>query len=382
MRVGVDARLLGERVTGIGRYTAELLARLIPHSGHSWYLYSPRALVTGDWRGSGVTARISSMPPGRVWRMLWSQTVLPSRAYRDGLDLFWGPTHRLPPFMPELIARVVTIHDLVWRHAGATMRPLSRWLESQLMPRAVTAADIVLADSYSTAAALEEEYPWVSSKVRVVHLGCTPLPVPPNSVQIIREIGLHTPYFLFVGTMEPRKNLHRLLSAFALLPADVRESCSLVIAGGAGWGRENIDCLVNQLGVAQQVHLLGYVSDVQLAALYSQALFLAMPSLYEGFGLPLLEAMQHGIPVLTSNCSSLPEVVGNGGVMVNPLETHAIRDGLHLLLSKEDLRQVLGQNAKGIAQSLTWEQTAAKTMDVFAEALDMRRHKCRTAKMA
>jgi len=135
----------------------------------------------------------------------------------------------------------------------------------------------------------------------------------------LASLGIVKPYVLFVGTLEPRKNLRRLLGAWAGLPAALRQSHQLVIAGGKGWGGVDVPQLVQALGLGDTALVLGYVSDAQLAGLYAHARFLAMPSLYEGFGLPLVESMAHGVPVLTANCSAMPEVAGDAGVLVNPL---------------------------------------------------------------
>ena len=324
MRVGVDARLLAEPVTGIGRYTVEMLSALAGQAA-DFRIYAPKPVVTGQWDRPNQQIRSAAFQH-RIGKMLWSQTLLPWWAARDRVDVFWGTTHRLPRWLPADIARVVTIHDMVWKYAGDTMRPLSRLVEQRLMPEALRLADRVVADSHSTAAALEAEYPWLAGRLRVVHLGISALAAPDR--QILQEFRIDRPYVLFVGTLEPRKNLRRLLQAFARLPEAVRAGNLLVIAGGRGWGKENVEALVEQLGLQDCVRQTGYVSDAGLSALYAQARCLAMPSLYEGFGLPLLEAMSFGVPVLTSSSSSLPEVAGDAGLLVDPLDVDSISRGL------------------------------------------------------
>ncbi|MCM1129675.1 MAG: glycosyltransferase family 4 protein [Alistipes senegalensis] len=298
--------------------------------------------------------------------------MLPWQATRDKVDVFWGTTHRLPRYLPTSVARVVTIHDLVWKFAGETMRPLSRWLEKRLMPEAVCLADRIIANSWSTAQGIEAEFPLAKDKVRVVHLGMPVMALPSDRKSLL-YFGIDRPYFLFVGTLEPRKNLRRLLGAFARLPEGVRNANLLVIAGGKGWGGVNVDALLKELKIERHVIVVGYVSNTQLSSLYAHARFLAMPSLYEGFGLPLVEAMGFGTPVLTSKVSSMPEVAGDAGFLVDPLDEAAIAEGVGRLLTDEALRQSLANKAKTNVIRFSWRKAAKEMMGVFAEAIQERR---------
>lgn len=372
-RIGVDAGLLSEPVTGIGRYTQEMLKALIGH-GHDWTLYSHRPIVVGDGRShDNVRIRAANLSLRGV-RMLWAQSVLPWWAAQDGIELFWAPTHRLPRYLPDRIARVVTIHDLVWKHAGKTMRPLSRWLDSKLMPEAVRLADRVIAVSESTARDLLAEIPEAEGKVRVVPLGVSAMSEP-KPREALLALGIDGPFFLFVGTLEPRKNLHRLLEAYASLPDNVRNSVQLVIAGGKGWGGVDVSSLSSRLAISDRVRIVGYADDVMLSTLYAHALFLAMPSLYEGFGLPLVEAMAMGTPVLTSNCSSMPEVAGDGGLLVDPHDVRSIARGLFSLITDDNLRIRLSGAARMMASHYTWERAAMATLQVFDEAMQIRNNR-------
>jgi glycosyltransferase involved in cell wall biosynthesis len=305
-------------------------------------------------------------------RMLWSQTVMPLWASQDRLDLFWSPLHRLPLVMPPGLACVVTIHDLVWRHAGQTMRPLNRWLDQTLMPHAVRASDRVVAVSASTAADIEREMPFAAGRVRVIPLGAAELGEP-EPRESLAGLGLSGPYFLFVGTLEPRKNLARLLEAFSLLPLGLCGRAVLAVAGGAGWGGVDVQALVLRLGLKNRVRVLGFVSDQQLATLYAHALFLAMPSLYEGFGLPLLEATSRGVPVLTSDIASMPDVAGDASLLVSPLDVDSIARGLAQMLGDPKLRRELAGRALTSAQRFSWDRSARRTMEVFEEAIEARR---------
>ena len=374
MRIGIDAQMLCGAVTGIERYTFEMTQEIIrANPGSQFFLYAPKALATDDWASAKVIVRSSGFE-SRLGKILWSQTLLPYWAGKDSLDVFWGPTHRLPRLLSKDIARVVTIHDLVWKHAGETMRPLNRLAEQCLMPDAIRLADRVMADSHSTADAIANEFPWAKDRIRVVRLGATILPEP-LGFDALKSLGIDRPYFLFVGTLEPRKNLRRLLEAYASLDEIVRKQSLLVIAGGKGWGNVDLVSLVHSLDLSDAVRLTGYVSEEKLSTLYAHARFLTMPSLYEGFGLPLVEAMSFGVPVLTSSCSSLPEVAGDAGILVDPHNTNSIASGLLQMLKDDALRNELADRAKENAARFSWINAAREAMEVFCEAVDVRKQK-------
>ena len=365
LRIGVDVSMLSEQPTGIGRYTYEILSRVVS-MGHKWFLYSHRPLIFGDWTQKNVYLRTSHMPK-RLLRILWIQTAVPVMATRDNLDLFWSPAHRLPSLIPGRMAKVVTIHDLVWKYAGETMRPPSRWLDAILMPQAVRIADKVIAVSTHTANDVLKEMPYAEGKVYPILQGVSNL-FPAAELNSLELVGINAPYFLFVGTLEPRKNLLGLIEAYSKLPLDIRNSALLVIAGGKGWG-VSILAIARKFGVEDRIRVLGYVTDEQLATLYTCAIFLAMPSFYEGFGLPLIEAMARGTPVLTSNCASMPEVAGDAGILVDPHDVDSISKGLSAMLKNETL--VKNLRAKSIinAQRFSWDRTAKETFQIFEDAV-------------
>jgi glycosyltransferase involved in cell wall biosynthesis len=370
LRIGVDVSMLSEQPTGIGRYTYEILSRAVS-MGHEWFLYSHRPLIFGDWTQKNVHLRIGHMPK-RMLRMLWMQTAVPFLASRDNLDLFWSPAHRLPRLLPGRMAKVVTIHDLVWKYAGETMRPLSRWLDATLMPEAVRIADRVITVSASTAKDVLSEMPYAEGKLRHIPLGVSNL-APAAELSSLKAIGLDAPYFLFVGTLEPRKNLTGLIEAYSKLPVELKSRALLAIAGGKGWGGVDVAAVAGKFGVRDRIRVLGYVNDEQLATLYEHAMFLAMPSFYEGFGLPLLEAMSRGTPVLTSNCASMPEVAGDAGLLVDPHDVDSITRALQTFLGDETFVRNLGLRAIINAQRFSWELTAQKTLHVLEEAVQSRK---------
>jgi len=371
LKIGLDARLLSRPLTGIGRYTLEMCWALSNVDNVTLFLYSPSHIP------SAVTSKLPTalIRTGKwesgVLRQLWTEIYLPLWAKKDGLDVFWGPAHRLPHYIPKNMARVVTIHDLVWKYAGDTMRPLSRLLERYQMPSAVHAADVVIADSQATANAVREEFLIPANKLSVIPLGAR-TSAAGEPLLSLEQLGISCPYILFVGTLEPRKNLTRLLTAYSYLPESLKDQATLVVVGGKGWGGIDITDAVAGLGLGKYVRILGYVDDSTLATLYSNALFLAMPSLYEGFGLPLVEAMAHGTPVLTSNNSSMPEVAGSAGLLIDPLDIHSIKNGLAELITNYDLRVKLAGNARDNVTRFNWDTSAEKLIAVFESAISAR----------
>jgi len=365
VRIGVDARLLALPLTGIGRYTHEMVNALL-RAGAELDLYAPAPLVhplhpgRGRYRERVVTMR------GRAGRVLWGQAGLPLLVRRDRPDVFWGPAHRLPLGLPREIFGCLTIHDLVWRFAGETMRPASRLMEQVLMPPALKRADSIVAVSQHTKADIERTFPGLRADVSVIYPGVAAR-APGHPAGYLEKWGISRPYILFVGTLEPRKNLARLLQAYVALPGGARQQAELVVAGGAGWGDVDLERTVASLGLRESVHVTGYVDEQELSTLYENALFLAMPSLYEGFGLPLAEAMRYGLPSLTANVSSMPEVAGDAAVLVDPLDVGSITAGLQRLIASSELRARLSQAAQAGVTRFDWDRAARQLLELFAQ---------------
>lgn len=364
LTVGVDARSLSRPVSGLGRYTLEMCLALNRLNSIHLYLYSPTLIPENVLsQFDRVTVRMADCRYS-LTSHFWCETYLPWLLRSDDLDVFWGTAHRLPCLLPKTLARVVTIHDLVWKFAKNTMPVFSFFLEALLMPVAISRSDKIIAISKSTAQDLHLELGVSKSKISVIYPGYRDIREDKSNVKS-KYLG---PYILFVGTREPRKNLLGLLDAFSLLDSDVYGGVSLVIAGGGGW-KLDIAKEMERLDIRDSVQVLGHVSDNTLGELYSGALFLAMPSLYEGFGLPLVEAMAHGLPVLTSNNSSMPEVAGEAALYVNPNDTLSIKAGLERLISDEKLRMHLVKAGDGVRDRFNWDDSAKSLLNLFENAV-------------
>jgi glycosyltransferase involved in cell wall biosynthesis len=241
------------------------------------------------------------------------------------------------------------------------MHPVGQNLDRIMMPLAVERADRVFAVSHSTASQLTALWPGIAAKVQTITPGVTRLP-DPLGIEALRLPIERKRFFISVGTLEPRKNLERLLNAHAHGVDSHPDWPSLVVAGGKGWGIEPIEHLVARLGVGHKVFVLGRVTDGELATLYANALALTMPSLYEGFGSPLIEAMSFGTPALASNVSSMPEVLGEAGLLVDPLSIDSIFEGMKKLANDDELRNRLASRALSQASKFSWDIAAEQTL--------------------
>lgn len=370
MKIGIDARCLARQLTGIGYYTLKII-KALDKSGIETVLFSPTPLQL-----PGTPLKHSTTVHGNVKsvlaRQLWAQFYLPFIIKQHKLDLFWGPSHQLPFFLNKDLTYALTIHDLVWRRAATTMQKSSYILSALLMPPSLKKADLILAVSQSTATDIAADFPKTLQKIRHTPLGAQLVNC---QTQSKKKAQATKPYILFIGTVEPRKNLNRLLEAYALLSNDIKKQYKLVIAGGKGWGQVNLKSHIKQLHLEEHVVLHGYVNEETLSALYQQAYCLVMPSLYEGFGLPILEAQHFGVPVVTSNTSSMPEVVGEGGILIDPYSVPSIRQGLETILLNTTLRDSLSIKAKNNASQYSWDKTAKLTLEAFKEAIQLKNHK-------
>jgi len=364
VRIAVDARQLVPPITGIGRYTENLLQQLLS-SGDEWFLYSDRPLAEElrHWADlPGVTVREGNAR-GRGLRSLWIANIDFARwANRDRIDVFWSPRHHLPLALKKHIVGVVSIHDLVWRRYPETMPQANLWVERLAMAWSLRRAQQVIAVSGFTRSEIGHFYPSAAARTSVVHEAARSLGAPAAP-------RLEQPYFLFVGTLEPRKNLLRLLEAYGGFAANSDCSHRLVIIGAAGWGLPSLQDKCRQLGIESRVHFPGFVSDGELAGYYRGATALVLPSLYEGFGLPVVEAMEQGTPAIVSDRGSLPEVAGNAALLVNPESTASVQAALMQMATDSEKRAELAQRCLVQKDHYSWEKAAATTLELLRRAV-------------
>jgi glycosyltransferase involved in cell wall biosynthesis len=373
VRVAIDYTPAVRQSAGIGRYTRGLVAALADLDRENEYILfsagtSPRER---DWPPN-FTVRKSSVPE-RWLTAGWHKLMLPvpAEVLTGACDLYHSPDFVLPPLRQA--RGVVTVHDLSFMRLPDCADPGLRAYLERSVPRSVRAAHHVLADSSNTRNDLIELLQVPPGKVSVVPgaVGRDFSRVKDASMldQTRHRYGLPAFYVLSVGTLEPRKNYPRLISAFALMRRQTGLPHHLVIAGRPGWLYEGVHERVRQEGVGDSVHFLGLVSDADLPSLYTLADLLVFPSLYEGFGLPPLEAMACGTPVVCSNNSSLPESAGTAAQTVDPTDTDGIADAMARLLGNAGLRSRLIQLGYHQAAQFTWTAAARKLLAAYECAL-------------
>lgn len=348
-RIAVDARPLSFPTTGIGRYTQAIISRLVSN-GWEWFLYSDRPLLWPEQIPESVRVRYPRfMLPAAG--SVFSQIAYPVWSQLDRIDLFWSPRHHLPLALGRNTRSVVTIHDLVWKQFPETMSRFGRFLDSNLMPPSIRKADAVISVSDSTSHEIHSIFPGVSVK--------TIYEAP--FLESAAEVKLGD-YFLFVGTLEPRKNLLNLIKAYRLYVDSCSQAIPLMVCGGTGWGLPALQQLIAELSLSENVELLGYVTDSELPKLYRNARALLMPSLYEGFGLPIVEAYSQNTPVITSDRGAMREIAGDAALLVNPESIEQLVDAMTCLTLESTIVDQLQQKARVRSQNFSWDTAAEQTL--------------------
>ncbi len=302
-------------------------------------------------------------------RVIWDQLGLPAMALTKKLDLLWVPAFSAPRF-PKPV--VMTAHDIFGvTHPDHFSGPARRYW-TKLLPESMKRADHLICISEHTKQEINTHLGISEAKMSVVPLAAAKhfrvVNDLPSIEKQLREMEVTAPFILSVGTLEPRKNFERLLEAFVFAE---RSETKLVLVGKKGWDYEGIFERIRKYHLQNTVIYLDYVSQDQLVALYNACLFFVMPSIYEGFGLPPLEAMACGAPVAVAQNTSLPEVVGEAGVLFDPFSVDSIRERLNLLLTSPERRAEMQQASQKRAAELSWKQTAKQTLDIFSATASM-----------
>jgi glycosyltransferase involved in cell wall biosynthesis len=371
-RVAVDARYLNDRYHGIGRFGFRLLEALVETAPQVTFVLFRGRAADGrfDWAALASRPNVETRPG--PWPLYWphEQLLWPGLLRRARADLFYSPY-----FVAPLLAAVpatITIHDLIFeRYPEYMPQAWARPYYRQLMGRSLARASRVIVPSQATAADLRQIYRVPPAKIAVIPEAAEPafrpLLDPEPLADLRRRYDLGRPFILAVGARRPHKNFGRLVTAFARIAGQVEHD--LVLVGPADDRFPDEARLAAEAGgVRERVRFLGWVPEADLPGLYSLAEVAAVPSLIEGFGLPALEAMACGTPVLAGRASSLPEVVGQAGLLVDPTSVDELSQGLWRLLSQPELRQELGQAGLRQAGQFSWARAARQAL-----ALDVRR---------
>ena len=378
-RIGIDVTSALTQGGGIGRYTRELVRAVVDLDADSQFqLFSarvPGAPPVADPlpQRENLTYRPAPLTEQWLYRLWYrARLPLPVQWVTGPLELFHSPDFVLPP-VADGIPTLLTVHDLSFVHFPETFpQPLVSYL-NHVVPWSVARSTHVLADSEATRDDLLDVWGVLPDKVSVLYSGVSTAFKPVSDVREMTAVRRRyhlddQPYFLAVGTVQPRKNYEMLIRAFGQIAANVPHT--LAIAGGKGWMEEGMLNEVSRLGLEQRVRFLGFVDDADLPALYSAADLMAMPSLYEGFGLPILEAMACGTAAIIANTSSLPEVGGSAALQLPPEDTAAWAGSLLALLKDDERRAEMAAAGLVHAGRFSWHGAAAQLIDIYAALLD------------
>ncbi|HZS03817.1 MAG TPA: glycosyltransferase family 1 protein [Blastocatellia bacterium] len=372
MRIALDGIPLVAAKTGVGHYTdalAEWLART--HPDHQYDLFSPFDFAFDHHNGHRPGNLNKRFIPVRRPFSKWWLIGLPTLLRITPVDVFHGTNYCIPLFAP--CPTVVTIHDLSLYTQAKTHEADNVARGRRRIPIMARRATRIIAPSEATRREIISHLGVGEERIRVIpeaarqHLRhcaadeCRP---------VLERHGIRQPYLLYVGTIEPRKNLTTLVRAYDELIHTTPHRPQLVLCGGRGWLCDDIYRLVDELRLGEMVRFTGYVDDSDLPALYSAAEVFIYPSLYEGFGLPPLEAMACGTPVVTSNTSSLPEVVGEAGLGLPPQDVEAMTEAMAKLMADPTMRGYYSRAGLERAKLFSWERAADETQAVYDEVFE------------
>jgi glycosyltransferase involved in cell wall biosynthesis len=368
-RIGIDARKLKDY--GIGSYVRNLLEAIGRHPDSSRYrfrVYTRRS--DGDL--PSLPAHFEVVHDDSPGYSVAELTRLPWRLLRDRLDLFHATHYVLPPLWKT--RAVVTIHDIIHLlypqflpHRGALL--YARYM----IRRALTRADRIITVSHNTRSDLVNYFRVPATRIEVIYNGVSPRfqaeVAPREKERVLSALGIRGPYLLFLGGEKPHKNVQNVIRAFAKARRDRSLPHALVLAGPMPSNPARMDALIAALELSDAVIRPGIIEEEDLPALYAGAEAFLYPTLYEGFGLPVVEAMACGTPVLTSSTSALQEIAGGHACLVNPMDVDAIAAGIVTLATDEEARARYAELGRKRARDFSWDKAAARTLEVYADAL-------------
>lgn len=368
LHIGINGRSLFRQQTGVQRYAAEVTSELCSLAGDD-----VRVTVFAGREGRGheppLPLQTSALPAGGpIKGLVWEQAMLRRMARRSAIDVLFSPANVAPLAPP--VPGVVTVHDLAFLLYPQFFSRSFAMYYRKVIPRIVRESAAIITDSESTRADLVALLDADPEKVVVIPLGASPAfrqRLSKAKLEAVRKkYGLPQNFFLSLSSLEPRKNLQRLVRAYQVLPDDIIDETGLVIVGGGNRVFADPDIAAG-LAQAKRGRVLapGYVPAEDLPALYRLATALVFPSLYEGFGLPVIEAMASSTPVITSNRSSLPEVAGNAAVLVDPESIEELAAGMELIALDSGTRNLLIERGKKRASGFTWKRTATAVLRVL-----------------
>ncbi len=372
IRIGYDAKRLFQNFTGLGNYSRTLLRNLaFYYPDQAYFLFTPREIRNPDTKFFSASASFSVETPAAYQRPLWRSYGLRYRAKRRKIQLYHGLSNELPYDLGSTgIKTVVTIHDLVFKYYPQYYPVFDRLVYDSKFKYACQHADLVVAISESTKNDIVNFYGIAPEKIQVIYQSCDERFQQEKSKKLIeqtlKKYHLPSEFLLNVGSVNERKNLLGIVQAIQLLPADLQ--LPLVVVGEGQTYKNKVLQYLREQRIEKQVQFV-QVDNEDLPALYQQARLFIYPSLYEGFGIPILEALCSGTPVLSSNLSSLPEAAGPDAMLVDPRSPDSIAAGISKTLTDEALRKKMTSAGYAHAQKFNGESLSRQMMDAYAGLL-------------
>lgn len=373
MKIAIDATLVSSPASGVETCIRDLVRALVRWGTADYALFGPPDLLAGPLpSGRRVTLVSPALPRGnRLARIAWQHLQLPRLLRRHAVPLLHAPGYTAP--LAGRTPLVLTVYDTLALDHPEWCKT-ANWLHYRLtMPAAIRRAARLIVPSSAVRQAILARVPAAADRIEIIHPGLRDGLAPVTDEEALHAFrarrGLDSGYILFLGNLEPKKNLARLVRAYHELRRTGRTACRLVIAGRRGWKDDDVFATVRALGLQDEVVFTGFVSDQDLALFYGAADLFVFPSLYEGFGLPPLEAMACGSPVVTSDRGALPEAVAGAALTVNPLDIAGLADAMHRALSDAGLRARLRAAGLERARDFDWRRAAEATEAVYAQVL-------------
>jgi len=359
MKIGLSTEHIIEKETGVGDYAYNIISNLLSiDKKNKYYLIHNRKINKDIFNKTNNL--IIPLPKIKPRELLWHFYTLPKKLEKLGLDIFHS-TAQLNSISNTKYKKMITIHDLAAIKFPHTHNLYPRLSAKYILPKVISKSDKIIAVSENTKKDIINYFKVDKDKIEVIYEAAEKIFKPVKTKKVLEKYNIDQPYILYVGTIEPRKNINLIIKAFQEIKRNNLPH-KLVIVGKFGWKYQSI---LTSLKGSNDIILTGYVKKEDLPEFYSNAEFLVYPSLYEGFGLPPLQAMACSCPVISSNTSSLPEVIGNAGILINPKDKETLKSSMLKLIKDRSLISELKK--KGLKQSkkFSWEESAKKTLNIY-----------------
>ncbi len=369
MRIAINARfLLKDKLEGIGRYSYEITKRLVEsHPDDEFILLFDRPYDEAFLFAKNVTP-VVLFPPARhpfLW-YLWFEFAVAKALKTHRIDIFFSPDGYLS--LRSDVPTLMTVHDIAFVHFPDLISGISSHYYRYFTPRFLAKASKIAAVSEFVKQDIIQQYKTPAEKIAITYNACQTIykPLTTDNQQFIKKkYSAEKDYFFFVGAVHPRKNVHRLIAAFDIFKKNTNSDMKLLIAGRFAWQTGEVKAAFDQSSYQNDIHFLGFVAENELPALMASAFALVWVSLFEGFGIPLLEAMQCNIPIITSNTTAMPEVANDAALIVEPTDNQAIATAMQTLFAQPALRQKLIGAGKIQREKFSWDASAKIIYDAL-----------------